>query len=231
MKRKHVLVTAGNTSVPIDKVRCISNIFKGRTGADIAYRFALAGCDVTLLTSHPDRFRAPSGNITILDYRYYDELMAMMRDQVTENRFDVVVHSAAVSDYMPDGTFRETDSTAAGNKIAAVLERLDGSGKIGSNHERLWMRMVPTEKIIDKIRTDWGFTGMLVKFKLQVNMSDEELIKIATASMTASRANLIVANTLEGMTHKAFIISERGGEPLQVTRETLPTELMKAVFS
>jgi len=30
-----VLVTGGNTVVPIDRVRCISNVFRGRTGANI----------------------------------------------------------------------------------------------------------------------------------------------------------------------------------------------------
>ena len=35
-----VLVTAGSTNVMVDKVRSISNIFKGRTGAEIAKYFA-----------------------------------------------------------------------------------------------------------------------------------------------------------------------------------------------
>ena len=30
-----ILVTAGNTQVPIDRVRCITNIFSGRTGTRI----------------------------------------------------------------------------------------------------------------------------------------------------------------------------------------------------
>jgi len=172
----------------------------------------------------------PDGNITMLDYRYYDELMAMMRDQVTDGRFDTIIHSAAVSDYMPDETFSETDSLTSGKKTAVILEALSKGGKIGSDHKRLWMSFIQTEKIVDKIRRDWGFTGTLVKFKLQVDMTDEELIAVATRSMATSRANFIVANTLNEMTHKAFIISAEGGEPLLVTRETLPAELMKAVF-
>ena len=28
-----ILVTAGNTQTPIDQVRCITNVFSGRTGA------------------------------------------------------------------------------------------------------------------------------------------------------------------------------------------------------
>ena len=34
---------------------------------------------------------------------------------------------------------------------------------------------MPTEKIVDKIKGDWGFKGQLVKFKLQVGISDDEL--------------------------------------------------------
>src|SRR5438034_5962598 len=44
-----ILVTAGNTLVPIDRVRCITNIFTGRTGARIALHAQERGHDVTLL--------------------------------------------------------------------------------------------------------------------------------------------------------------------------------------
>jgi phosphopantothenoylcysteine synthetase/decarboxylase len=37
------LVTAGNTQVLIDKVRCITNIFSGRTGAQIALELQKQG--------------------------------------------------------------------------------------------------------------------------------------------------------------------------------------------
>ena len=49
-----VLVTAGATMSPIDKVRAITNIFKGRTGTAIAKYFAKSRRhDVTLITSSP----------------------------------------------------------------------------------------------------------------------------------------------------------------------------------
>src|SRR5437588_13123466 len=50
----NVLVTAGNTQVPIDRVRCLTNLFTGRTGAQIALRAHEWGHTVILLTSHPD---------------------------------------------------------------------------------------------------------------------------------------------------------------------------------
>ena len=51
---KRVLITAGATTVPIDKVRAITNIFKGRTGTEIAEFFSKKGCQVILLTSNPE---------------------------------------------------------------------------------------------------------------------------------------------------------------------------------
>src|SRR5260370_4679187 len=50
----NLLVTAGNTKVLIDRVRCITNIFTGRTGAAIALHAHERGHDVTLLTSRPE---------------------------------------------------------------------------------------------------------------------------------------------------------------------------------
>ncbi len=50
----NVLVTAGNTLVPIDQVRCISNVFTGKTGAAIALCAHGRGHRVTLITSHPE---------------------------------------------------------------------------------------------------------------------------------------------------------------------------------
>lgn len=50
----NLLVTAGNTQTLIDKVRCITNIFSGRTGSQIASHAYDRGHNVTLLTSHPN---------------------------------------------------------------------------------------------------------------------------------------------------------------------------------
>ena len=46
----NILVTAGNTQTQIDRVRCITNIFSGRTGARVAAEADSRGHTVTLLT-------------------------------------------------------------------------------------------------------------------------------------------------------------------------------------
>ena len=229
---KKVLVTAGNTRIPIDRVRGIDNIFKGKTGAAIASHFAKKGFDVTLLTSHP-KLVTPETNLKVTGFDTYDSLVTLMEQEIRTCTYDMVIHSAAVSDYRVEGTYKQVcESVAVEGHILNELVKLDGSGKIGSDHPELWMKLVPTMKIVDQIRNPWGFNGILVKFKLQVGMPDKELIDVATRSMRHSRADFIVANTLEGMNQKAFIIKAREGySPVCVDRDGLPAALHEEIFT
>src|SRR5437899_9099274 len=103
----NILVTAGNTQTPIDQVRCITNIFSGRTGAQIATAAHRRGHTVTLLTSHPEVIRkdAPAERWTTRSYRTFDDLHALMGELVPGNRFDVLIHAAAVSDFEIAGVY------------------------------------------------------------------------------------------------------------------------------
>ena len=70
-----------------------------------------------------------------------------------------------------------------------------------------------TEKLVDLFRTAWGHRGLLVKFKLEVGIGRDELIRIGDASRRASGADYLVANTLEMVTGDgagAFLIGDAG---------------------
>lgn len=195
----NILVTAGNTQAPIDRVRCITNIFSGRTGTGIAQRAAEQGHAVTLLTSHPEL--AEQSPLTIHAYRSFDELEALMAREIAGGSYDAVIHAAAVSDYLHAGTFARIDG-----------ELVDVSaGKVKGNHGELWLQFRTAPKLVDKIRHDWHFPGKLVKFKLEVGVSDEELLVIAERSRVHSGADLMAANTLEGMREWAFVGAGQGG--------------------
>jgi phosphopantothenate-cysteine ligase/phosphopantothenoylcysteine decarboxylase/phosphopantothenate--cysteine ligase len=189
-----ILVTAGNTQTPIDRVRCLTNVFSGRTGARVAAEAAARGHRVTLLTSHPETVPSGSG-IRVGTYRTFDHLEALMAEEVASEIYDAVIHAAAVSDY----------------HVAGVLAHTDGrfedaaAGKVKSHHPELWLRLVPAPKLIDKVRAEWGFAATLVKFKLEVGASDSELLDVAERSRALSRADLMCANTLEGMHDWAFV--------------------------
>jgi phosphopantothenate---cysteine ligase (CTP) len=199
----NVLVTAGNTQTPIDQVRCITNVFSGRTGAQIAIEAQGRGHDVTLLTSHPEVLRSnqPCERWTVRSYRTFDDLHALMAELVPGNRFNVLIHAAAVSDFALAGVYSECGRSP----IDAT------TGKISSRTPELWLRLTPTPKLADKVRSPWGFCGRFVKFKLEVGVTEEELRTIANRSREQSDADLIVANTLEGKDREAFICDRSGG--------------------
>lgn len=183
-----VLVTAGNTLAMIDRVRAITNIFTGRTGASIALEAERRGHDVTLLTSHPEVIDRHPDSLgwCCMGYRTFEELQSLMAAHVPEQH--AIIHSAAVSDYL----------------VHSV-----SPGKIKSDAPELLLRLVRAPKLIDKIRGEWGFTGTLVKFKLEVGISEEALREIAEKSRQQSQADWMVANTLEGASEWALVGNER----------------------
>jgi phosphopantothenoylcysteine synthetase/decarboxylase len=210
----NILVTAGNTLVPIDRVRCLSNVFTGRTGAAIALCAHGRGHAVTLLTSHPEAVAAPPAERwTLLRYRTFEDLQDLMEERITRGGLDAVVHCAAVSDYLSAGVyapaehthFRPEDGTWQGGGAGppTLIDR--AAGKVKSDEPELWLRLVRAPKLIDRIRRDWGFSGLLVKFKLEVGVGDERLLEIAERSRTHSAADLMVANTLEGAGAYAYV--------------------------
>lgn len=94
-----VLVTAGGTQEPIDPVRYIGNRSSGKTGFSIAEEAARRGADVTLVsgpTVLPDPFGVSVVRVTTALE------MAEAADAAYE-ACDVVVATAAVADFRPEG--------------------------------------------------------------------------------------------------------------------------------
>jgi hypothetical protein len=78
------------------------------------------------------------------------------------------------------------------------------------------------------VRWPWGFQGILVKFKLEVGVPDDLLIERAERSRVQSQADLMVANTLEGMESWA-LMGLVNGRYQQIRRHELPARLIEAV--
>jgi len=239
-----VLITAGATEVPIDRVRAITNIFKGKTGMEIARAFAVEGwrrytterepdVSVTLLTSNPDRatraLEEANGEnwvrfgprLTVVPYRTFFELAVLMEREITSGGYDLVIHSAAVSDY----SVRAIHAPGANGQLTP-LAPLDATGKVRSDHHRLFLELERTPKLIEQIRSLWGFRGRIVQFKLEVGITDDELIARARASLARSRGDLCVANCLEWMRERAYFVSADGSVE-SVPRKELPTALVR----
>lgn len=218
-----VLITAGSTIAPIDQVRVISNIFKGRTGTAIAEYFVGQGAEVTLITSSPGLVKVERPKLNIVRYDTFDSLKENMQEALTlGNKFDAVIHSAAISDYKTAGVYVEGNDGS--------LSVVDSTNKISSKHEALFLKLVPTEKLVDLIRKEWHFRGVLVKFKLEVGITDKELLEIAKKSRADSDADIIVANCLEWASQYAYFVN-RSGHAAKTSRGELPDNLYHRILS
>jgi phosphopantothenate-cysteine ligase/phosphopantothenoylcysteine decarboxylase/phosphopantothenate--cysteine ligase len=240
-----ILVTAGNTQTPIDQVRCITNIFTGQTGTQIALEGVRRGHSVVLLTSHPELV-GESGStllgkqkqLAVHPYRTFDDLRGLMSEELGLGRacsYQAIVHSAAVSDYSVAGVFTLGDTNLdpprplpyQRPRLEAYLTDVQ-AGKVKSSYDQLWLKLVPTEKLVDRIRSPWNFQGILVKFKLEVGVNDEELLSIAEASRVHSDADLMVANTFEGRRSHAYL-GPLGGRYERVERPMLAARVLDEV--
>lgn len=234
----NILITAGNTLVPIDRVRCITNVFTGKTGAFIARCAWERGHTVTLLTSHPEAVedRPDSERWTMLRYSTFDDLQNLMGGRVMDGELDALVHCAAVSDYLAGGIYAPTEGThfrvesgrweSESTLGPGMIDRT--AAKVKSDESELWLRLVRAPKLIDCVRRDWGFRGQLVKFKLEAGIRDEQLLAIAEASRTHSDADLMVANTVEGAGTYAYI-GPLDGQYQRVPRRELAERLVIAM--
>lgn len=177
IKKFNILITAGPTWVPIDKVRVITNIFRGNLGITIAQEAAKIGFNVTLLIG-PGGILLPhsSNRLRIIQFRYFDELFNLTKKLLRNYNYDIVIQSAAIADYAP----------------VSIIK-----GKIKSGQSGISIRLKPTPKIIDHIKKI-NPKIFLVKFKLEVGVRKDRLIEIAFNSMKASNADLIVANKYGG---------------------------------
>jgi phosphopantothenoylcysteine synthetase/decarboxylase len=234
MSDKRFLVTAGNTRERIDRVRDWGNIFTGNTGYSIARALAAVG-QVDLLTSNAAHLREleldAAPGVVGFGFRTHADLIEAVERRLRTASYDAVVMTAAVSDYAPERVY-EIASRQPGDQPGQErwVVRDVQAGKVGSRHAAIAVRGRPTPKIIDCFRADWAYRGLLIKFKLEVGVATEELVRIGQDSRRASGAEYLVANTLDmvgGPEAGAFLLSDGGRE--WVPRARLPNRLAELV--
>ncbi|HEY1687009.1 MAG TPA: phosphopantothenoylcysteine decarboxylase [Tepidisphaeraceae bacterium] len=222
------LVTAGNTREMIDRVRDWGNIFTGNTGYAIAQELSKL-VDVDLLTSNPEHRREITnkpGELRVHGFTTHAELKEQLELCMRSEKYDAIFMTAAVADYHPSGAysvlFRQVQPDGSENWTVRPVQ----AGKIKSTYHELAFLGTPTEKLVDLFRSKWGYTGLLVKFKLEVGISEDELKRIAEQSRIASGADFIVANTLDmvhGERAGAWLLGEAFAE--RIERAKLPARL------
>lgn len=185
-----VIVTSGATTEHLDSVRVLTNISTGKLGAKIAEKFLAEGHEVVYVSSETtvrplwlSEMIGEGDTGYPLSYRLItnvDSLMKVMEEEVP--KADVVIHSAAVSDFTFD---------------------LSTPVKVGSSSTEDFVRYIQstvrkTPKVISNFRT-WNKNAILVGFKFTVGKTFSELYDIARELLEKNDLDFVFANDKEEM--------------------------------
>lgn len=206
LKNKRVLITAGPTWVAIDKVRVISNIATGRTGILLANEFINRGAAVTLVLG-PVIDKNINKKVRVVAFRFFDELKDIVIKEIKSKKYDILIHSAAVSDYKPKAAYAK---------------------KIKSGIKDLNLVLEPTPKIIGLIKK-FAERVFLVGFKFEPGSGKNALLAGACGLIERSKADLAVANTVNKNGYRAYIVSKDKTSGPFLNKELLAVNLVREI--
>jgi phosphopantothenoylcysteine decarboxylase / phosphopantothenate---cysteine ligase len=194
---RHLIVTAGPTSEPIDPVRSLTNISSGKMGFALAEEAAALGAQVTLVAGTVNLPTPPGVS------RIDAETALGMREVLWEvlgpelNGADGLIMAAAVSDYRPERASEE---------------------KLKRNEAGLTLKLTPNPDLLKEIGTRRKSTyPVLVGFALET-LGGEALIQLARRKMIEKRVDLMVANLAQDSlgleTNQVLLVSAQDCRPL-----------------
>ena len=177
------IVTAGPTFEPLDKVRRLTTFSTGRLGSELADFLTARGHSVTLLigeqATSPGARRAERVETFTTTTDLHERLGALSRLPV-----EAVFHAAAVSDFR----FGKVWLRAPDGELMAV-----NAGKISSREGTLLAELVPTAKIIAKLRA-WFPQALLVGWKYEVDGNRASVVAAAQKQIAKCHTDACVAN-------------------------------------
>lgn len=213
-----LLIVTGPVDVRIDSVRRLTNSATGTTGWAIAAEASRYGHEGVLLTSRPGL--PPGPGWTVQSFDDFEDLYAKMKCHVLSSRHDAIVMAAAVCDYLVEGFIRKE-----GDPVQPIQGKLDGHAP------QLWLKLVPAPRLVELTRSQWGFSGKLVVFKLETGIDIPALLMRAEATRNRCKADIAVANLSETASQQAWMGPNSEGHYDCVKRSDLPVRLLDALAS
>lgn len=188
---KRILITSGPTQAPLDAVRFLSNRSTGRFGTLLAEEALRRQAQVTMVYGRGSETPSPHHRLRLIPVETHAEVTQVLRKELVRFHYDAMIHSMAVLDFRPE-------------RIRA--------GKTGSREGGWVIRLVPTEKIILKIKR-WAPDLFLVGFKLEVGRSFQKLVGRGRRLLKESGADLVIANQLtagDDSRHAGYLVNTEG---------------------
>lgn len=173
------LITTGGTRVPIDDVRHIGNSASGAYGHMIYMQAAVKHpASILFRDSHNhyewEYFEERSGitpkEVIYKDYHEYLRVKAL----ISKERPDIIISTAAVSDYVVDKT----------------------EGKISSDQDEIVIKLKKAEKVLCSFRELAGPNTIIVGFKLLVSPTEIEKEAAIIKQFDCAGVDFVVYNDL-----------------------------------
>ncbi|HZD12879.1 MAG TPA: bifunctional phosphopantothenoylcysteine decarboxylase/phosphopantothenate--cysteine ligase CoaBC, partial [Candidatus Binatus sp.] len=171
LEGRRVLVTAGPTLEPIDPVRLITNKSSGKMGIAIADEVASRGAS-TILVLGPTQTNA-SNAVRTVRVETTEEMLRATINELKRAKYDLMFAAAAPSDYKLTTPFQTKVKTRQNKKLSIELES--------------------TPKILAEVKRTSPDT-LVVAFKTEHGVSDEELVSEAFNAISEKNADLVAAN-------------------------------------
>ena len=222
-----ILVTSGGTSEAIDSVRSITNHSTGRLGKTITETLLAAGHEVCLITTKRALKPEAHPNLIIREINNTNDLLVVMQELV--KKYQVLIHSMAVSDYTPV-YMTGLEEVQASSNLEEFLNKQNHQTKISSTDEVQVLLLKKTPKIISLVK-EWNPAIHLIGFKLLVDVSEDYLIEIARKSLIKNQADLIIANDLTQISanqHRAIFVENDHLQTVQ-TKEEIAELLLEKI--
>jgi phosphopantothenoylcysteine decarboxylase/phosphopantothenate--cysteine ligase len=204
--RKKVLITAGGTQEPLDAVRVVTNLSTGHTASQVANQFTRSGWDVTYL--HGRRTKIPTGACETIEFFSTLDLDQLLKKHLSSQKFDAVIHLAAVSDYAPVSINKN------GN-----YNKINSSTKIPSKEKKITVEFERTPKLVQSIKKHSRNSNLvLIAFKMTAGKCDEK--SESKKLLVDSESNWVVQNNFnkrKGGKQKYFTIYGENGVLKKIT--------------
>ncbi len=207
------LVTAGRTVEYLDPIRVVTNNSSGRMGMEIARALYLAGADVEVVYGRGTATPIPGIKIHRVDTS--EEMFRRVSEILTDSRGKIhgAIAAAAVGDWKAEHTASDKISTHTTN--------------------RLEIPMVPTPKIIDRIK-ELSPNTYLVAFRALFQKNVKELREDGMRRMNTAGADMIAVNDIgkpgsgfEVETNELHLFDKKGDyTPLPLTGKFQAAEML-----
>lgn len=188
---KKILITSGPTRAPLDAMRFLTNRSTGKFGTLLAEEALRKRARVTFVYGKGSHKPRLNSLLTLILVETGKEVAQVLKRQLKKKNYDAVIHSMAVLDFQ-----------------AAKVKRTKTQTKKGG-----WkLELIPTPKIINSIKK-WAPKTILVGFKLEVGVSQKEMLSRARRLLAQSKADFVLANQLtegDDKKHLGFLLDASG---------------------